>query len=149
MTSPGTPRRAPAPRLTVGEWVSGVGGLLLVLSLLGPWEHRPPAGPTLSETLDEALNGWRSFGVAAAALAAVALVPVVHAVRRWQGHAGVRPLVVVSSGAVAVTLVLFGMASRLGVSSRPGGGLYVGLLGATAVALGGALRLFLLRPPPA
>lgn len=148
MTSPGAPGRAAVPRLTVGEWVSGVGGLVLLLSLLGPWEHRPTPGPAVNETLNETLSGWRSFGVAAAALAAVALVPVVHAVRRWQGRPGVRPLAVVSSGAVAVTLVLFGMASRLGVSSRPGGGLFVGLLGAAAVAVGGALRLFLLRPPP-
>lgn len=127
----------------MGEWLSALGGVLLALSLFAAWEHR---GTTDTPPI-ESLSGWRSFGAAAAALAVVALVPVVHAVRRGQGHPGVRPLVVVSAGAVAVTLVLFGMASRLGVSSNPGGGLYAGLAGAAAVAVGGALRLFLLTEP--
>lgn len=139
----GVTSRVPArPRLSVGEWISAGGGLLLVLSLLAPWEHRPASGPELTD----ALTGLRSFGVLTAVLGAAAVVPVVHAVRRGQGHGGVRPLVVVCCGAVALTAILFGMATSLGVDSEPGGGLYAGLLGATAIAVGGALRLFLFRP---
>ena len=136
--------RVPAPpRLSVGEWVSAGGGLLLLLSLLAPWEHRPASDPEVTE----ALTGLRSFGLLTALLAAAAVVPAVHAVRREQGHGGVRPLLVVCCGAVALTVILFGMATSLGVDSEPGGGLYAALLGAAAVAVGGGLRLFLFRPP--
>ena len=140
MTSP-VPAR---PRLAAGEWVSAAGGAILLLSLFAPWEHRPAENPALTETL----TGFGSFGVLTAVLAAVAVIPVVHAVRRGQGHTGVRPLIVVCCGAVALTVILFGMVISLDVDSEPGGGVYAGLVGAGAVAVGGALRLFLLRPPP-
>lgn len=136
--------RLPArSRLAVGEWVSAAGGAVLLLSLFAPWEHRPTADPTVVDNL----TGFGSFGVLTAVLAAVAVVPVVHAVRRLLGHAGVRPLVIVSCGAIALTAILFGMATGLDVASEPGGGVYAGLVGAGAIAVGGALRLFLLRPP--
>ncbi len=142
--------RVPArPRLSVGEWVSAGGGLVVVLSLFAPWEHRSAPGRVVTEAVTESLVGLRSFGLLTAVLAAAAVVPVVHAVRRWQAHGGVRPLLVVCCGAVALTVILFGMATSLGVDSDPGGGLYVGLVGAVAVAVGGALRLFLFRPRPA
>jgi hypothetical protein len=128
------------PRLAAGEWVSAAGGAILLLSLFAPWEHRPAE--------NSALTGLRSFGVLTAVLAAVAIIPVVHAVRRGQGHTGVRPLLVVCCGAVALTVILFGMVTSLDVDSEPGGGVYAGLVGAGAVAAGGALRLFLFRPPP-
>lgn len=124
--------------------MAAAGGALLVLSLFAPWEHRPaPEDPALTETL----TGLGSFGLLTAVLAAAAAVPVTHLVRRGQGHIGVRPLVVVSCGAVALTVILFGMVAALDVESEPGGGVYAGLLGAVAVAVGGALRLFLLRAP--
>jgi hypothetical protein len=131
------------PRLAAGEWVSAVGGAILLLSLFAPWEHRPAGNPALTE----ALTGFGSFGLLTAVLAAVAVIPVVHAVRRGQGHGGVRPLVVVSCGAVALTTILFGMVTSLDVESEPGGGVYAGLVGACAVSVGGALRLFLVRLP--
>ncbi len=145
--------RVPArPRLSVGEWVSAGGGLLLILSLFAPWEHRVASegapDPVLREPVTEALTGLRSLGLLAAVLAAAAIVPVVHAVRRWQGRLGVRPLLVVCCGAVGLTAILFGMATSLGVDSDPGGGVYAGLVGAAAIAVGGALRLFLLPSPP-
>jgi hypothetical protein len=124
--------------------VAAGGGALLVLSLFAPWEHRPASE---DRALTETLTGLGSFGVLTALLAAAAAVPVAHLVRRWQGHAGVRPLVVVSCGAIALTVILFGMATALDVDSEPGGGLYAGLVGAGAIAVGGALRLFLLRAP--
>jgi hypothetical protein len=140
VTSP-LPSRA---RPTVGEWVGAAGGALLVLSVFAPWEHRPASvDPALTETL----TGLGSFGVLTALLGAAAAVPLVHLVRRWQGRPGVRPLVIVSCGAIALTVILFGTAAALDVDSEPGGGLYAGLIGAGAIAVGGALRLFLLRPP--
>jgi hypothetical protein len=124
--------------------VAAAGGALVVLSLFAPWEHRPASE---NRALTETLTGLGSFGLLTALLAAAAAVPVAHLVRRWQGHAGVRPLVVVSCGAIALTVILFGMAAALDVESEPGGGLYAGLIGAGAIAVGGALRLFLLRAP--
>lgn len=117
--------------------------MVLLLSLFAPWEHRPTEDPTVVENL----TGLGSFGLLTAVLAAVAVVPVVHAFRRWMGHTGVRALLVVSCGAIALTVILFGTATSLDVASEPGGGLYAGLVGAGAIAVGGALRLFLLRAP--
>lgn len=127
----------------MADWVSGAAGVVLLLSLFAPWERRPAADEALTETL----TGWGSFGILAVLLVAVAGVPIYHAVRRWLGRPGLPPLVVVSAGAAAVTIVLFGMATRLGISSDPSGGLYVGLLAGTGIAVGGALRLFLVSPP--
>jgi hypothetical protein len=106
------------------------------------------APPGREPALTETLTGFGSFGVLTAVLAAVAVIPVVHAVRRGQGHTGVRPLIVVCCGAVALTVILFGMVTSLDVDSEPGGGVYAGLVGDGTIAVGGALRLFLFRPPP-
>ena len=128
--------------LGVADWMSGAAGVVLLLSLFAPWERRPAADAALTETL----TGWGSFGVLAVLLVAVAAVPIYHAVRRWLAGPGLPALVVVSAGAAAVTVVLFGMATRLGIASDPSGGLYVGLLAGAGIAVGGALRLFLVGP---
>lgn len=132
-----------ASSLGVADWVSSVAGIILMLSLFAPWERRPASDPALTETL----TGWGSFALIALLLVAAAAVPIYHAVRRWLGRRGLAPLVVVSAGAAAVTVVLFGMASSLGVDSEPAAGLYVGLVAGAAIAVGGALRLFLDGPP--
>jgi len=135
-------RRGPA-HLGVSDWVSSVAGVILLLSLFAPWERRPASDPALRETL----TGWGSFRIVALALVVAAAVPIYHAVRRWLGRTGLSPLVVVSAGAAVVTVVLFGMATRLGIASDPAAGLYVGLLAGAAIAVGGALRLFRTGPP--
>lgn len=133
-----------ASRLSPGEWISAVSGLVLVLSLFLPWENRPIRYSNRSDTV----MGWRSFGVVAALLALVALVPLVHGSLRFGGRQGVRSMVLVCAGAVAVTLVLFGTGG-LGVGSSPAPGLYLGLLAGGGVSAGAVVHLWRLAGQPA
>ena len=129
-------------RLSPGEWISAASGVVLLLSLFLGWESRPVRYTTRSDSI----MGWRSFGVVAVLLALVALVPVVHGVLRFRGHSGLRSMVLVCAGAVAVTLVLFGTGT-LSVGSSPAPGLYLGLLAGAGMSAGAVIHLWRLPPP--
>ncbi|MBA3267834.1 MAG: hypothetical protein H0T70_06195 [Acidimicrobiia bacterium] len=131
-------------RERVGEWVAAVGGVVLLLSLFGPWEHRPAANPALTVTR----NGWLTFGPLAAVLLVLAALPLWHLGRRLRRQGGLRAQLVLSAGAGAVTVVLFGLLNRFPLGAVPGGGLHVGLVAAGLVAIGGALRILLLPARP-
>jgi hypothetical protein len=131
-------------RVTPGEWLSGLSSLVLVVSLFAPWEHRRATPPGT-----EAVNAWRALGVLALVLVLVADVALWHLARRLQGARGLRPLALVCAGAVGVTVVLYGLSSRLPLGSRPAGGLFVGLVAAAGVAVGGAARIWLFPARPA
>ena len=133
-----------SPRVVPGEWLSGLCAVVLVASLFGPWEHRPAS----QSLLREAVNAWRAFGILAVALVLVADVALLHLGRRLQGARGLRPLALVCAGAVGVTIVLFGLSSQMGLGSRPGGGLYVGLVAAAGLAFGGAMRIWMFPQRP-
>jgi hypothetical protein len=129
-------------RLSAGEWISALSGLVLLVSLFLAWEYRPVRYSTRSQTI----MGWQSFGLVAALLALTALVPIVHGVVRFRGRSGLRSMVLLCAGAVAVTLVLFGTGT-LGVGSSPAPGLYVGLLAGAGMSAGAVVHLWRLRPP--
>lgn len=129
------------------EWVTGAAGLLLLVSLLLPWERRPAGRPPTTETL----GGWASFGPLAAALVVVAAVPLWHLGRRLQARRGLRPLALLCAGAAGVSVVIAGLGSRLGVSSRPAAGLFTAMAAAAVIALGAAAQLWTVPgagPPP-
>jgi hypothetical protein len=118
-------------RLRAGEWIAGVSGLVLLVSLFLPWYADDGGNRT----------GWQSLGALDVVLALVALaalaIPVVTAVQRVPAvplaHQSLTTLV----GFLAVLLVLIRVLNMPDWAGEREWGLWVGLAGTLGIVVGG------------
>jgi hypothetical protein len=122
-------------RLRAGEWITGLGGALLLVALFLPWYDEGAVNPT----------GWQSFTVIDIVLAIVGLaallVPVVTAQQRVPAVPLAMEALVCLAGLVALVLVLIRIVNLPGDAGGRSGGLWLGLAAAAIVAGGSALAM--------
>ncbi len=132
-------------KISFGEMIAGVGGLLLFLFMFLKWYGVEADGTELV-----AGNAWESFGFIDLLLFLVAVIAVGVAVARAAGKLPALPMpagqIVAIAGAVAVVLVLFRLIFTPGGGEEVAGvefditrklGVFLGLLASAAIAFGG------------
>lgn len=125
-------------RLRAGEWIAGLGGAALLVSLFLPWYGGAARGLTT-------VTGWQSLAVldvllALAALGALAL-PVVTAAQRVPAVPIALASLVTMEGLLAAALVLVRVGFVPGEADGREWGLWLGLAGALAILAGGAAAM--------
>jgi len=132
-------------KISFGEMIAGVGGLLLFLFMFLKWYGVEADGVELV-----AGNAWESFSFIDLLLFLAALVAVAVAALRAAGKLPALPIpagqIVAIAGAVAVVLVLFRLIFTPGGGEEVAGvefditrklGVFLGLLASAAIAFGG------------
>ena len=132
-------------KISFGEMIAGVGGLLLFLFMFLKWYGVEADGVELV-----AGNAWESFGFIDLLLFLAALVAAAVAALRAAGKLPALPIpagqIVAIAGAVAVVLVLFRLIFTPGGGEEVAGvefdvtrklGVFLGLLASAAIAFGG------------
>jgi len=132
-------------RISLGEMIAGVGGLLLFLFMFLNWYGAEPDGVE-----PVAGNAWELFSLIDLLLFLAALLAVAVAVARAAGKLPELPIppdqIVAIAGAVAVVLVLFRLIFTPGDGEEVAGvelevtrklGVFLGLLASAAIAFGG------------
>jgi hypothetical protein len=131
-------------RLTTGDIIAGVGGIVLLISLFLPWYgvSVDVAGFSASESG----NGWQALGFIDILLFLIALVTIAVVAARAAARLPAEvpgAVVLLGLGALAVLLVLFRIVD-IPVDNVPDGvdvsrklGVFIALIGAGAVAYGG------------
>jgi hypothetical protein len=145
--------------VSIGEILSAVAGFTLVVVTFLPWFERETLGfSSRPDPLDpDKMNAWQAFPVLAVLMVLVAAVPIWQALSRVRDDRPLRPMVVVAAGALAVTLVLGGAATKLGneggagvrdsvISTTASVGLLVAALAALLIAVGGVASMWNIRP---
>jgi hypothetical protein len=139
-------------RIRFGDMVAGIGGAVLILSLFLDWYSLKGKGLAASAG-SEGLSGWEALGFIDILLFLIGLIAIAVAVlraansmpRQLPASPG---LIVLALGALAVLLVLFRIVSSgdFGhpevsnfIDSSPAFGIFISLLSAIAVAVGGWL----------
>jgi hypothetical protein len=140
-------------RLRAGEWIAGLMGLVLLVSLFLPWYRggptsAPPKGWAAYAPLDNggaALTGWQSLGALDVVLALVALsalaIPVVTAFHRVPALPLAHQTLTTLAGMVAVLLVLIRVANMPDWATDREWGLWVALAATLGVAAGCLLAM--------
>jgi hypothetical protein len=127
-------------RLRAGEWITGLGGALLLVALFLPWYDEGAVSPT----------GWQSFTVIDVVLAAVGLaallVPVITAQQRAPAVPLAMEALVDLAGLVALVLVLIRVVNLPGDASARAAGLWVGLVATVVIVAGAAVAIRDERP---
>ena len=133
-------------RVRAGELVSGVAGVVLLVSMFLDWYA--------VSGRDDTLTAWGAFSVVDLLLALVALLGIALAVSQMAGRG---PALPVALGVITTTLALAGTLLLLyRILNQPGpndlisveAGAYVGLLASLGVFLGAWLSLSDERPRP-
>ncbi|MEA2366355.1 MAG: hypothetical protein QOI32_1867 [Thermoleophilaceae bacterium] len=131
-------------KLTTGDIVAGVGGLVLLISLFLPWYgvSADVAGVSVSVSG----SGWEVLGFIDILLFLIAVVAIVVVAARAAGRLPAEvpgSVVLLGLGALAVLLVLFRIID-IPAGDVPDGvdlsrklGIFIALIGAAAVAYGG------------
>jgi hypothetical protein len=120
--------------LKPGDWLAGLGGLALLVSLFLPWYSVTGVGRDLT--------GWQSFAVIDVLLALAALVGIALAVstalRRTPAVPVALGVIGGPVGALATLLVLIRLLDPPGPNELldPGAGVWIALAGALALAAG-------------
>ncbi len=118
-------------RLRAGEWIAGVAGLVLLVSLFLSWY--------------DGQTGWESLGILDVILALVALdaiaLPIVTAAYRVPALPLAHQSLTVLIAAVAVLLVLGRVLNIPDWADAREGGLWLGLLATLGVVVGGLLAM--------
>jgi hypothetical protein len=146
-------------RVSIGEILAATAGFVLILSTFLPWFQRETLGGLSGRTTGQLgdHNAWQASVVLALLLVLVAAVPIWQALSRARDDRPARPMFAVAAGAIAVTLVLGGAATKLGnsngggirdsvISTTAGAGLLVAALAALLIAVGGVAAMWGLRP---
>jgi hypothetical protein len=137
-----------------GETLAGVSGaLLIVVMFVFPWFEFQTGPPVAALTTEHTRDAWTSYGFTdivlfVTALAAIGLVLLV-ATERDGGRSGAAGWVVTLLGLVSVVLVVisiisppdFGFASGPGVEHSRKIGVWLGLVAAGGIALGGYMAM--------
>ena len=122
-------------RLRAGEWVAGLMGLVLLVSLFLPWYSDPSGSRT----------GWQSLGALDVVLAVVALsalaIPVVTAFHRVPAVPLAHQSLTVLAGAVAFLLVLIRVLNMPDWAVEREWGLWVALAASFGVLAGSLLAM--------
>jgi hypothetical protein len=122
-------------RLRAGEWMTGLGGAVLLVALFLPWYDEGAADPT----------GWEAFAVTDVILALIAmaalLVPVVTAQQRTPAVPLAMEALVALAGLLALILVLFRVLNLPGDAGGRELGVWLGLLGAFVVFAGASIAM--------
>jgi hypothetical protein len=120
-------------RLRAGEWLAGLGGVALLVSLFAPWYG--PSGR----------SGWESLAVLDVLLALVAATGVLLAVVTATQEVPAVPIalaaVVTLVGLVGVVLVVLRVLDIPDVASGREWGLWLGLASALAIVAGGIVSM--------
>jgi hypothetical protein len=118
-------------RLRAGEWIAGVAGVVLLVSLFLSWY--------------DGQTGWESLGILDVILALVALdaiaIPIVTAAYRVPALPLAHQSLTVLISAVAVLLVLGRVLNIPDWADAREGGLWLGLLATFGVVAGGLLAM--------
>ena len=116
-------------RLRPADWVAGLGGVLLIVSLFLPWYGDPSA------------SGWEWFRAVDVILAGLALVGVALALASLTQRTTAVPIALAAfsilAGLIATILVVGRVLNLPGDADSREIGLFLGLVGALAVFLGG------------
>ena len=127
-------------RLRAGEWITGLGGALLLVALFLPWYDEGAVSPT----------GWQAFTVIDVVLAAVGLaallVPVVTAQQRVPAVPLAMQALVTLAGLVALVLALIRVVDLPGDASGRAAGVWLGLAATLSIVAGAALAMRDERP---
>jgi hypothetical protein len=127
-------------KLTTGDIVAGVGGIVLLISLFLPWYGASAGGVSVTG------SGWEVLGFIDILLFLIAVVAIAVVAARAAGRLPAdvpASVVLLGLGALAVLLVLFRLVDIPG-GDVPDGvdlsrklGIFIALIGAAAVAYGG------------
>ena len=131
-------------RVTTGDMIAGVGGVVLLISLFLPWYS--VSVDVAGFSASESANGWEALGFIDILLFLVAVVAIGVPVAKAAGSLPddvPGPLLVLAAGGLAVLLVLFRLVD-LPTPDLGGGvdfsrkfGIFLGLIAAVGVAYGG------------
>ena len=138
-------------RLSVGEMIAGIAGLVLLIDLWFKWygvEVEGPGGALGNLNIGVSANAWESFGLIDIILFLVALIAIGVAVMRALGNMPDMPYppatIVAIAGAVALLLIIFRIIDSPvdtggveGVDATRKIGVWIGLLAAAAITYGG------------
>jgi hypothetical protein len=127
-------------RLRAGEWITALGGGLLLLSLFFGW-YELPVPSVAAHAGSEAATAWEAFAVndvllAIVALAALSVVPVTAGHRVPAVPLALETLVAIA-GKLALVLVLIRIVSQPDGATGLELGAWLGLLGAAVIVAGG------------
>jgi hypothetical protein len=130
-------------RLTQGQKIAGGAGVLLLVSLFLSWYGVDLGGIAAAAGVDVSVNAWDAFGLIDLVLFLTALAAIAHAALAASDRKVELPVspaqVVAGLGALSVLLIVYRLLNQPGPNELVGVrfGLFVGLLGAIGVALGG------------
>jgi hypothetical protein len=144
-------------RVSIGEIVAGVSGLMLLIVMFLPWfggkaTIELPGIGTISTSPSDTANAWESFTVIDLILFVVAVLAIGMLIARAAGAATaetVAPpgLIVGAAGVLAVILILYRLIDTPGEVHVPGAavshditrelGIFLGLIAALGIAFGG------------
>jgi hypothetical protein len=127
-------------RLTTGDMIAGVGGIVLLISLFLPWYGASAGGFSIDA------NGWEVLGFIDILLFLIAVVAIAIVAARATGNLPAEvpaAVVLLAAGALGVLLVLYRIVDIPGsdvpdeVDLSRKIGIFIALIGAAAVAYGG------------
>lgn len=122
-------------RLRAGEWIAGVGGLVLLVALFLPWYSDDGGSRT----------GWQSLGALDIVLAAVALaalaIPLVTAMQRVPAVSLAHESLTTLVGLLAVVLVLIRVLNMPDWATEREWGLWVALAATVGIVIGGLIAM--------
>lgn len=125
-------------RLRAGEWILGVAGIALLVSLFLPWYAT--TGPGASD-----MTAWESLAVIDLVLALIAalavLVPIVTATQRIPAVPLALEGLVFSAGAVAIVLVLIRVLALPDGADAREWALWLGLAGSVLIPVGALIGM--------
>jgi hypothetical protein len=120
-------------RLRAGEWIAGLAGLLLLVSLFLPWYSSPEA------------TGWEALAVNDVLLAAAALFAIVTLLVTAGQPVPAVPIfldaLMALAGIIASLLVLVRVGFLPGDADSREAGLWAGLAGTLGIAVGGWISM--------
>jgi FtsH-binding integral membrane protein len=122
-------------RLRAGEWITALGGAILLVALFIPWYDEGAVDPT----------GWQAFTVTDGILALVAIAALLVAVVTAQQRTPAVPLAmeafVALAGLIAVILTVIRLLNLPGDAGGREIGVWLGLLGALVTFVGSGLAM--------
>jgi hypothetical protein len=133
-------------KLTTGDMIAGVGGIVLLISLFLPWYGVSADIPGVGSISDDA-SGWTALGFIDILLFVIAVAAIAVVAARAAGALPAdvpAPVILLGLGALALLLVLFriidipvegDLPDEIDLSRKIG--VFIALIGAAAVTYGG------------
>ena len=143
-------------RISFGEMVAAISGAVLLIVLFFPWYGAEVSVGAFNVSASDSFNAWQAFGLIDLILFLVAITAIGLSLMRAMGVSLNLPqppgLIIAAVGAIAVLLILFRLINTPGdfdAGDVPGVdldisrkiGIFLGLLAAIGVAVGGWLAM--------